>query len=238
MPASKDWAEITLTGLVIFKARPTTKEWERSWDEAVSLRQSSAWLIGDLYNAGEFMGEQLHQFIKAEAVSLHTIQNHASVCKAYAYDERMYPPSFSHHEVVAKLKPARRRYWLKRCVKESLDVNELREMTAEERGVEIKDKPSGRTKVAAGVRMAIQGCDEMGLAPEATHWRDILTWVLDQAESISTAGAGSKGTGMSVEEGSTATTSSVGQTESSPSLSAESPTPRSSSRIPSGRSAS
>jgi len=238
MPASKDWAEITLTGLVIHKPRPTQKEWEGSWDEAVSMRQSSAWLIGDLYNAGEYMGEKLHQFIKAEAVSLHTIQNHASVCRAYDYDERMYPPSFSHHEVVAKLKPARRRYWLKRCLKENLDVEELRTLTAEERGVEVKEKPSGRTKVAAGVRLAIQGCDEMGLAPEATHWRDILTWVLDQAESISTAGAGSKGTGMSVEEGSTATTSSVGQTESSPSLSAESPTPRSSSRIPSGRSAS
>jgi hypothetical protein len=221
MPASKDWAEITMTGLVIFKARPTEKEWESSWDEAVSLRQSSAWLIGDLYNAGEFMGEKLHQFIKAEAVSLHTIQNHASVCKAYDYDERMYPPSFSHHEVVAKLKPARRRYWLKRCVKESLDVNDLREMTAEERGVAVKEKPSGRTKVAAGARMAIQGCDEMGLDAQANHWRDILTWVLDQAESISTAAAGSKATDTSAAEGSTDIISLVGQTGSSSSPYAE-----------------
>lgn len=173
------WAEITYTGLRIFDKTPKKKAWVETWDMMIAARQMSAWALGDLYNVGEGMGEEIHQHIKAYGVSLKTVRNHASVCKGYLYRERMFPPSFTHHEIVIKLPKPRRNYWLKRSVAEDLDSETLAELTAKERGVEKKEKVAGVDKVKAGVLIALEGCVEMGIEADRLGYRSPLEWIRD-----------------------------------------------------------
>jgi len=178
------WAEVTITGLRIHNRKPTKRQWGTSWEMVISARVMSAWSMGDLYNAGEGMSEEVHQFISSAGVSLKTVRNHASVCKLYRYRERMFPPSFTHHEVVAKLPKDRRVYWLKRSVEEEIDSEALAELTAEERGVEPKAKVSGSAKVLAGVKMALEGCSEWGIGAEEHGFVEPLEWIRRDLEEL------------------------------------------------------
>lgn len=177
------WAEVTTTGLKIYKTKPTKAQWSTSWDMVLAARQMSAWSIGDLYNAGEGLGEELHQFISAAGISLKTVRNHASVCKAYRYKDRWYPPSFTHHEIVSKLPHERRVYWLQRSLDEEIDSGTLAELTAEERGVIPKEKIVAAAKVLKGVELALEGCAEWGITAEEYGYVQPLLWMKGELES-------------------------------------------------------
>jgi hypothetical protein len=139
---SFSWADILPIGLAIRSREFSWDDYERTAHFLLTLENASQWTIGDAYNAGliRFRGKRdPTQAFTARKVKIKTIQNYAWTCRKYTLSQRLYPPSFSHHALVAKLPPERRVYWLLRCISEDLSCEELDVMSAAERGLTEDD---------------------------------------------------------------------------------------------------
>ena len=152
------WAQATVIGLSISSLdylKGNWVEYAKNIGWIIARMNGNKWALGDAYIAGEivFRNRDATQTMPDTKIKIKTIQNYAWVCRRYPFSERMYPPSFSHHAIVAKLNPERRRYWLLRVLLEDLKCEDLTELTAEERGA--FDDP--RTAYRSLVRSYNQG---------------------------------------------------------------------------------
>jgi hypothetical protein len=132
------FAEITPVGLMVTSRSFSWEDYEEAVNFLTGFESASQWSIGDAYNLGvqRFKRDRdPSQVFSARRVRWKTIQNYAWVCNRYIYSQRLYPPSFTHHSLIAKLKHDRRLYWLYRVLTEDLTCDELGELTAKERGV-------------------------------------------------------------------------------------------------------
>ena len=126
------------------KRKPRMMEWVDAWNLVGQYRKLTKWIRGWLYMLIQegAVSEDAHQFILARDVTLGTVQNEASVVRAYqGHYDFIAKVSFSHHEIVAKLEPARRRYWLQEVIDADFTCKDLREMTAEERETAREKNP-------------------------------------------------------------------------------------------------
>lgn len=134
-----EWASVTPIGLHVTSRNLDYEQYEQDVLYLLAMDNATQWSIGDAYNWGEIIlpkNVDPSQAFSARRVKIKTIQNYAWVCNRYSYRERMYPPSFSHHAVVAKLPQERRYFWLMSAVLEDMSVEDLSEATAVERGIE------------------------------------------------------------------------------------------------------
>jgi hypothetical protein len=133
------WAAMTPTGLCLQNRPPTWEEFQSDVGTLLVLETANQWALGDAYVAGEltFTMQDPTQALNFRAGTIKTLQNYAWVCRRYLYPQRHHPQdaSFSHHAVVAKLDHARREYWLKRVRDEDLSVEDLTQLSSDERGV-------------------------------------------------------------------------------------------------------
>jgi hypothetical protein len=130
------WTSITPLGLLP-TAHPNWLEWVDTWALACSLEAMGPWVLGDAYVIGENeFEEQASQVLENRRQSLKTIRNYASTCRRWPYSRRRASVHFSHHAVLNSLPDARQELWLNRVETEDLSVDQLEDMTAEERGVE------------------------------------------------------------------------------------------------------
>ena len=144
---SFSWARVTPVGLWITTRSIDWQTYDDDVNALITHHNASQWSIGDAYRFGlmAFKKDQdPTQVFTARNVRIKTIQNYAWVCNQYAYQERMWPPSFSHHSVIAKLQPDRRRHLLSKCVRQDWTVEDLDEYTRVER--EIIEKSQNQTR--------------------------------------------------------------------------------------------
>lgn len=66
---------------------------------AVQAKNRSQWTVGDLYRTEMITPNALN----ASTISLHTVQNYASVCGAWEKAHRLIPVSFSHYQSACHL---------------------------------------------------------------------------------------------------------------------------------------
>ena len=118
---SLGWAEVTPTGLVITNPNFGWEEYDGGVQSLLALGNASQWALGDAYNAGLFRFAHEHkdpsQVFSARNVRFKTLQNYAWVCNRYTFHQRRYPPSFTHHSIIAKLEPTLRDMWLVEAVR-------------------------------------------------------------------------------------------------------------------------
>ena len=147
------WAQMGQMGLTITSRSVKWEKWAADLNILLTLENATQWAIGDMYLYGDnqFTYKDASQALSGRRVRLKTIQNYAWVCGRFERGEikieyidgvavetngqRWFPPSFSHHSVIAKLVPARRRYWQELIIKDHLNVAELTDLTAIERGI-------------------------------------------------------------------------------------------------------
>ena len=151
--ATFSWAEVTPLGLSVTSAHPDWDEWYSDVGYLLSMENASQWGIGDAYRVGAFAftSRDPTQAFSARRVRFKTIQNYAWVCGKYKFGpqeiiniagnqvlrhgQRYWPPSFSHHAIVAKLEHPRRKHWLMEAVVNDYVVEDLSLLTAKERGL-------------------------------------------------------------------------------------------------------
>ena len=130
------WASVTPTGLHVTSRNIDYEQYEHDVLYLLAMDNASQWSIGDIYNWGGIIlpkNVDPSQAFSARRVKFKTIQNYAWVCNRYSYRERMWPPSFSHHAIVAKLPQERRFYWLNRVAEEDMICEELSELLFKQR---------------------------------------------------------------------------------------------------------
>ena len=84
------------------------------------------WYVGDWANHWERKYGDLKEFCEVNGFVYQTVMNRAAVCGAVKVSLRRESLAWSHHEVVAALKPAEQRQWLARADAEHLTVAKLR----------------------------------------------------------------------------------------------------------------
>lgn len=91
--------------------------------------------MGDLLVFAEGVhSEKYAQLQAATNLSRHTLENYASVSARVAYSRRREELTWSHHEAVARLSPEEQTAYLKRAIRDKLNVDELRAVVREETG--------------------------------------------------------------------------------------------------------
>jgi hypothetical protein len=169
------WANVTPVGLLVTDPNPDWPDYENAIEMMVLSDNGNQWSIGDAYNFGLalFRDRDASQVFTARKVRYKTIQNYAWVCNRYALSERMWPPSFSHHAVVAKLPKSRRMHWLKRTVREDMTCEDLEELTADERG-SLSQPVDPFTLMADIYNRSIEAWKKLPNVPEKRTVRDGL----------------------------------------------------------------
>lgn len=148
------YAKVTDTGLKI-KAVANKISYDDAalfLDDVVARRNSSQWAIGDAFNHLEkVFGARAYQLVNNRSVSEVRIQNYSWTCRTWVYGRRRYLPSYSHHECLNALEPDRQDYWIDRVLEEGLSVTMLRDLTAEERGID--EDGGGGSDLSIGERI-------------------------------------------------------------------------------------
>lgn len=173
-----EWATLSPTGLVLKEMDFSWDEYEKGVEFLLMMNTATQWAIGDAYHAGmmKFLDRDASQVFTARNVKWKTIQNYAWVCNAYTYNQRWYPPSFSHHSAVAKLTHTRRVYWLERTLAEDLSVDELEALTAFERGVEHID-PTPFDEIVTNYNLSLIAWRRLPEYPEKKMIERALTMI-------------------------------------------------------------
>lgn len=126
--------EITPVSLVLDPAL-SFDAWAEFGTTLASVRQGSAWWIGDWILHGErTYGEQYAQAADATMYDPQTLANMASVANRVPVENRRDDLSWSHHSEVAKFKPDVQWDWLERAAQNGWGVSTLRSIIKDESG--------------------------------------------------------------------------------------------------------
>jgi hypothetical protein len=120
--------ELTEVGLTVADSpSPTYDAWAAYGASLYRLGNLSKWAIGDWLVYGEYRYPDAYsQAIDGTQRALGTLQNIASVCRAFPHPERRPELSFSHHQAVIGCMPSERARWLQQAVAQHWSVRELR----------------------------------------------------------------------------------------------------------------
>lgn len=132
---------ITKTSLVL---PPDTSfaQFEALFLMTLEARDSMCWWLGDLINFGEKVyGETYAQAVEITGLTVHTLQQYASVCGRIPRSRRRPPRrlSFSTHAAVAYESPGEQERWLKLAEKNGWKRSQLREALSEAKGIAAPD---------------------------------------------------------------------------------------------------
>lgn len=134
------WADVTPKGLFITYRTPSIEQWFELVEGVLDLGQAHQWSLGDAWINRDHLGDEVIDRLRGSRVSLGTMRTYAWVARSWPYDERRDDVHFIHHQILASLDRERRLYWINRCAAEDLTDDELRFLTAEERGAEFGDE--------------------------------------------------------------------------------------------------
>lgn len=146
-------------------AEPTTlREWKEMGLSLAQKRHRTYWQLGDWWAARERFSD--YKRLKAVAqevlerleLSYKTLQNIASVCRAYPMGERVEGLSWKAHQYALGLPPEARRAFLVRALKERWTVRRIAEEVRKARGEAVPEK---RSTLASMLRV-VRGSYEEG----------------------------------------------------------------------------
>jgi hypothetical protein len=101
------------------------------------------WWIADWLAFGEKKWGDIKRFAEMNGWADKTMYNWKRVASGVKVPDRREDLSFSHHEVIAALKPREQITWLDRAHNESISVGNLRKMVREHSGKQNANKPDG-----------------------------------------------------------------------------------------------
>lgn len=106
----------------------TIEEWGNIGNSLKRFHKANKWWIGDWLNFGEGKyGEMFSQAMDKTELDYQTLQDYKYVSGSIELSVRNNNLSFSHHKIVAPLKPKEQARWLDKAEKEEWDVRKLRE---------------------------------------------------------------------------------------------------------------
>jgi len=138
---SHRWYEETSVGLKFLPGRrPTFNQYQAAVKKRVPEFTRLPWVIGDLLRVGEeIFSHEAAQAWDFPAYNSQTLANYASVCRRIPIRNRREDLPFTTHDVVASMKPADQKIWLKRCADMGWTREEFRDAIARANGEETDD---------------------------------------------------------------------------------------------------
>lgn len=120
--------DIGPSGLIV-NGTPTFEQWRDFGNSLIRKRFSLQWAIGDWINYGEaHYGQKYTTAITETKLSYGTLRNYASVAGRVKPQNRVAALSWSHHEAVAKLDPARQSVILQLAHRKRLNRTQTRQL--------------------------------------------------------------------------------------------------------------
>lgn len=109
-----------------FNGELSFEEWEDIGRQAVPMAKSIGFIVGDWINYGEGRyGEQYTGAIESTGLDYGTLRNYAHVARRVEMSYRNDNLDFTHHMVVAKLKPDEQEHWLEIAAENHLGKRRL-----------------------------------------------------------------------------------------------------------------
>jgi hypothetical protein len=116
---------ITPTGIQ-FSEELSFDEWDRLGQQLAPVGKSIGFIIGDWINYGENRyGEKYQEALDRTGLAAQTLRNYAWVARRVEMSVRTDNLDFTHHQVVAKLKPDEQQHWLDMAEKHQLGKRRL-----------------------------------------------------------------------------------------------------------------
>ena len=116
---------ITHTGIE-FHEELSFDEWDGLGQQLAPVGKSIGFIIGDWINYGENRyGEKYQEALDRTGLAAQTLRNYAWVARRVEMSVRTDNLDFTHHQVVAKLKPDEQQHWLDMAEKHQLGKRRL-----------------------------------------------------------------------------------------------------------------
>lgn len=119
--------ELSDTGLkAAMRKRPSYADWASIGAFLQQCEKSIAWWVGDWLVYGETnFDEKVYQAVEATGLEAETIKQYAWVAENVPARNRVAELSFSHHRAVADVTEVKQVMWLKRAVRDELNVKDF-----------------------------------------------------------------------------------------------------------------
>jgi hypothetical protein len=135
-----DGAQLSKTGLRLQKNLPFER-WVEIGEQLGQFMRAAAWAIGDWVFHGQWeYRKRYEEALAVTGLDYGTLRDYAYVAGRFELERRHAKLSFTHHRIVAALKPAEQDRWLKRAETEKWSSKELLEHVRQERELDAGDE--------------------------------------------------------------------------------------------------